>query len=1001
MQATRWIVIVACVVLSLAAYSQPPSDAEAAFQQEKNEAQNSIASKLFPAGLFAKVASLEARLKETKDPHQLQLLRQQARWLLPEAQPAPPPHVSRIMGTLKFKHDGNPVDVVFASDGKSLYSSSSDGTVRQWNLQNGRAIKTWDIGKPLGALALSNNGQILAVAEGYRQTPNLDPASLTAQEEYAVHLIELSSGKVTRKLQGMQAAVLCLAFSADSQFLSAGTLQGKTDPIQIWNVATGKLEKTFKSLHSILNMAWSKDGGKLFVTTSDRSFGSYDTNHGMQMQSIREKGMIYSMALSPDDKLLAIAGDTVDESNTLCIKLYDTSEWKLIGSLTGHSSSIVGLAFQANGQNLVSTSARPEASVKVWNLQQKTATSQYLGHQNDIQAVALSATDQTIATASLDGTMRLWYPAQVKPPETLYSAKSPVWALACAGKQLLTTSADNQAAVFDAETGKEMVRYREHEAPVTAGCFRRDGQLVATGSGDKTIRLWEPATGKTVHVLTGHTGVITALVFSLDGKKLYSTSADKTVRAWNLETKQPIFVKDQHRSVVTSLALNADGSLLATGGADNIIRIWRVHDGSELRSLIGHTAAITGLAFSPGGTLLASVGADGLTKIWEPATRSDALRTLSGHVGQLMAVAFSPDLQYLATAGADETIRIWNLMSFTEMRALKGHADWVTSLAFSPEGDVVFSSSVDGTVRRWIESKAFEPLHYGHDHAIRYLAISPAGDRLISGSEDGRMILWDTASGNELSSIRAHAAPLQMLAFSNDGQQLISTDKELLFKWWSVPALNEVQSLQLKLDGISRVAFLGADRGMLIASGASTVGLWPLQKGTLKTEPQTTFMGHERHCNAVGFAKDRIALGGMDGTVKLWKLKEFSQEAEETMRCYTVAVQELALSTDGKQMFTTSQENEFKLWNLENKQLIHSWIGRPAKLTAMALHPQGNRIITSFDNAEVVYWDGVTGKELRSWKFRSQITDLQLSPSMPHAYAASATGVIYQLDLPQ
>ncbi|MBL8822820.1 MAG: hypothetical protein JNJ77_09555 [Planctomycetia bacterium] len=992
---------VACVVLSLSAYSQPPSDTDAVLQQEKNDVQQSPAAKFFPAGLFEKVEALQVKLKETRDNHQLQLLQQQARWLLPEPQISLPAHVSRIMGTLKFKHDTYPVAVLFAPDGKSLYTSSSDGTVRQWNLQNGRTLKTWEIGKPVGPMALSNNGQYLAVGEGYRQTPNMDASSLNAQEEYAIHVIDLSTGKVKWKSQGIQVAILCLAFSSDDKLLTAGTLQGKSDPIQVWNVASGKLEKTFKSLHAILNTAWSRDGSKLFVTTSDRSFGTYDTSTGMQMQSIREKGMIYSMALSPDEKTLAIAGDTVDESNALCIKLYDTSDWKVTSTLAGNANSIISLAFQANGQNLVSSSAKPEATIKVWNLAQKTATSQYLGHLNDVTSVAISPADKSIASASLDGSMRLWFPTQVKPPETIFAGKAPVWSVACAAKLLLTTSADHHAVVLDSETGKEISRYREHEAPVTAGCIRQDGQLVATGGADKTIRLWEPATGKTVTMLSGHNGVITTLVFSNDGKRLFSASADKTVRAWNLESKQQIFSKEQHRSVVTSLALNADGSLLASGGADNIIRIWRAHDGSELRSLIGHTAAITGLAFSPGGTLLASVGADGLTKIWEPATRNDALRTLAGHVGQLMAVAFSPDLQYLATAGADETIRIWNLMSFTESRALKGHTSWVSSLTFSPDGDSLFSASVDGTVRRWRESKAFEPVRYGHEQAIRFMSISPNGDRLISASDDGRLILWDTATGNELAQWKGHASPVQQLAFSLDGKRFISMDKDLSLKLWNLASLQEVQSLSLKLDGITRAAFLNADQGVAIASGASTIGMWTLENGTFKPEPQTTFTGHERHCNAVGFAREKVALGGMDGNVKLWNLKDFKQGSDDSLRCYPVAVHELALSADGKQMFTTSQENEFKLWNLENKQLIHSWVGRSAKLTALALHPGGNRIITSFDNGEVVFWDGVTGKELRAWKFKGLITDLQLLTKAPHAYAATANGVIYQLDLPQ
>src|SRR5207244_2260749 len=116
--------------------------------------------------LFKKIDGLETQSKQTKDADRIQLLLQQARWLLPETKPALPEHVSRVLGTLKFKHDQYPTAVAYAPDGQSLYTSGRDGTVRQWNLQNGRTIKSWDLGSALSALTLSANGQYLAVAEG-------------------------------------------------------------------------------------------------------------------------------------------------------------------------------------------------------------------------------------------------------------------------------------------------------------------------------------------------------------------------------------------------------------------------------------------------------------------------------------------------------------------------------------------------------------------------------------------------------------------------------------------------------------------------------------------------------------------------------------------------------------------------------------------------------------------------------------------------------------------
>lgn len=976
-------------------------DTVALYQKEKAEFLKSSTSKLYSPSLLKKLDALDGQIKAVTDPNQSALLLQQARWLLPDSASPLPAHVTKVMGNIKFKHDAYALSVAYAPDEKSLFTASRDGTVKQWDLQTGRAIKTWDLKSPLGPLCLSPDGKLLAVAEGYRLAPNLDLATIPNQEQFAIHIIDLATGDIKWKLSESKAAILSLAFSTDGQLLASGTQSGKTAPLLTWNLTNGKLERSIKGIHAVVHVAWSKDASRLYVTNSDKSIAVFDSKTGLQVfANAREKGFIYAMALSPDQTLMAIGGDLSEEGSA--IKIYSTKDWKLVHTLLGHKDSIVGLTFHSGGNTLVSTSAKPEAAVKVWDIAQKTAITQYLGHTNDVLAVAITASGNSLATVSLDGSIRQWQTSQVRPAKTLFQGKAPVWAVATMDNRYLTVSADQTAVLREINSGKELQKYSEHKAPVTAGCFRPDGNEIATGGGgDFVIRLWDPATGKTNATLTGHTGVITALVYSPDGKRLYSSSADKSIRIWNLADKKVLFKLDQHRSVVTALALNLEGTLLASGGGDNIIRIWRTHDASELRSLIGHSGAITGLAYSPGGTLLASVGADGITKIWDPSTRSDALRTHAGHNGQLMAVAFSPNNKFLATAGADATIRIWNMNNGNEARALKGHADWITSLAFLSDSEGLLSTSVDGSIKLWAESKAFEPLVFGHDQPISYLAISPRGDLLASGSDEGKIILWDTATGDEQASFSSHMQSIKTVCFSNDGKQLISADREQNIKLWEVATKREKQSIKSNLDGgIYRLAFLRDDRGIIGATTLSKIPLWSLEQRLLKPEPEITFSGSDRSCNGVAFAQDRLALGSTDGKVKLWKINQFKNESDDELQAYTVAVHELTMSGDGKKLLTTNQENEFKLWNLDDKKQIHAWTARPAKLQALALNVAGDRVLASFETGEIVLWDAVTGRELRTWKFRTQMNDLIFSPTAKQAYAGSSHGVIYQLELP-
>nr|HMP18062.1 hypothetical protein [Gemmatales bacterium] len=287
----------------------------------------------------------------------------------------------------------------------------------------------------------------------------------------------------------------------------------------------------------------------------------------------------------------------------------------------------------------------------------------------------------------------------------------------------------------------------------------------------------------------------------------------------------------------------------------------------------------------------------------------------------------------------------------------------------------------------------------GHESPIRYLAISPQGDVLASGSEDGKIVLWETSTGNILGTLTSHQSLIRALAFSSDGKKLLSVDRDQLLKLWDVPHQREIQSLFSKSDGVNRLAFLPGDEGIIASIGSAQICLWKIEGEQINPEPVKTFLGYERHCNSTAFAQGRIALGSTDGNIVHKKMVKFQPELDELIHCFKVAVHEITMSSDGQRLLAVNQENEFKIWNLTDNKQLSTWKGRSARLTALALNAAGNRALASFDNGEIVLWDD-TGKELRSWKFRSLATDLIFSPVAAHAYSSTGNGVLFQLDLP-
>jgi WD40 repeat protein len=429
-----------------------------------------------------------------------------------------------------------------------------------------------------------------------------------------------------------------------------------------------------------------------------------------------------------------------------------------------------------------------------------------------VYIVAFSPDGRLLATASLDGTVRLWNVATRQQIRVLSGHTGSVWSLA----------------------------------------FNPQGTLLASGGSqdDNTIRLWNVATGQQVGVLNGHTDGVLSVAFSPDGKTLASGGGDRTVRLWNAATSQPDGEPlkgpngEGHTDGVWIVAFSPDGKTLASGSLDDTIRLWdltnRTSRGTPLTS---YPSAVYGLAFSPDGKTLASGGSDKLIVLWNVRTGygdGERLeRHLAGHSDTVWSVAFSPDGKTLASGGADKTIRLWNVATGRQLHVLgpgdptggrPGHDEAVHCVAFSPDGTMLASSSDDKTIRLWNvatgqQLRVLGPGDRsggrpGHTDAVLSVAFSPKNGRLLaSASEDGTLRLWNTTGQLIWSSVPIRGAVLSV-AFRRDGTLLASGGTDAIHVWHvQAERLSEDPKAKIVIAPTYSVAF--SPDGALLASDSA------------------------------------------------------------------------------------------------------------------------------------------------------------------------------------
>jgi hypothetical protein len=157
------------------------------------------------------------------------------------------------------------------------------------------------------------------------------------------------------------------------------------------------------------------------------------------------------------------------------------------------------------------------------------------GHAGEVLGITFSPDGRLLATASYDGTARLWDPATGGHLRTLTGHTRQVSGVAFSpdGRLLATASEDTTARLWDPATGDCLRTFTSHTDMVSDVAFSPGWRLLATAGRDGTARLWDPATGQQLRALAGHTGTVVGVAFSPDGRLLATADRDGTAQLWN------------------------------------------------------------------------------------------------------------------------------------------------------------------------------------------------------------------------------------------------------------------------------------------------------------------------------------------------------------------------------------------------------------------------------------------------------------------------------------
>jgi F-box/WD-40 domain protein MET30 len=364
--------------------------------------------------------------------------------------------------TLQGHNDGV-MCVQFCEILKIVITGSFDKTVRVWDLETGKPLRT-----------LTGHSRCVRALQ-------FDDAKLvTGAMDNTLKIWNYQTGQCIRTLEGHTGGILSLHF--DSRTMASGS----TDhTIRVWNFEVGECCTLLGHTEWVNSVRICHEGTMLVSSSDDATIRLWDLQNRSCTRVYRGHVGQVQMALpSPHGfmhRLDTFGSPTEQQQQPQNTQSLSSSSLSLSYSSANSSSSSQqrpGCALLTNtntNRNVIDNATAPN---NVQPFSQTTTNS------------SPEASDAPIiVSSSLDNTIKIWDIATGKCLRTLFGHVQGIWGLAYDKLRIVSGSHDKTLRVWDTESGRCLYALSGHLGPVTAVALS-DTRIVSAAD-DGEVKIWD------------------------------------------------------------------------------------------------------------------------------------------------------------------------------------------------------------------------------------------------------------------------------------------------------------------------------------------------------------------------------------------------------------------------------------------------------------------------------------------------------------------------------
>ena len=559
-------------------------------------------------------------------------------------------------------------------------------------------------------------------------------------------------------------------------------------------------------------------------------------------------------------------------------------------------------------------------------LQPLPTTSRFVGHQDDILAIAISGDGSKMLTGSADQSAQVW---DAKLGWPLVSLRNPNGSGGSGAindvafspdNKFAVTASHNSVSIWEVKSGRQITRL-SGTAPIS---FSPGGKEFIVGGCPVIIykvAKWEEHLRLPEESCKNDTGVLAAGF----GRSI----SELVVGDWAGNLSLNIFDEDHPKSPPKIISLTgskkpfrnlerlpskihflisrvSDNELMVTVDKNMTANIWDLNKGANsgeylLASVQINKHFVFGLDLSADGKTIALAIDSGevvlldvpsiikfksklsLDKVTPLSDIPGTVYSVGKHRGHAKDIVFSSDGEWVTSVGADGVIMKTRVTTGEMKRRFIMHKRTLSSVTQSPGGNSIITTSHDGSAMIWgAENMAHKKtLSIGHTGFAYSVEVSPDGEKVVTTDANGIIKLWDSMNGELIATFPIQNDRVYDASFSPNGETVVAVGKNNVISVWDITGcksntdcpMPQIAAIPHPISSGILAAEFGNDNDVVVtASTDGRIRLWDVPGASFKTGGKPPGRPSELVDLALDSERGLVAAASYDGNAWVWNM---------------------------------------------------------------------------------------------------------------------------------